>query len=668
MLGNFKGQLMRILMSLSALFAVLAAAPVEAQSLAEDAAAFGARRSVYDISISPSGDKIMYVQPGNQSDETIYVVDLTTGDAPQGIITMNEAQARLNWCQWATDETIVCEIYGVADTGGRLLGFTRIISIAADGSDTEMLTPTQTMKVMGVLQNGGDVISLEADGQPGKVLMTKRYIKEDSRNTRMFNDKEGLGVDAVDVVNGKARVAEDAALRAVSYMADETGRVRIMLVGDTRASGYDGSEYRYLYRKKDSKKWFPLSSIDTAGPQEVGFRPLAVDAAKDVAYGLEREKGFDALFAFSLDGSDSKTKVFSLDGVDVSGVEQIGRQRRVVGVNFATEKSYVSYFDEELDKLARAFAKALPNSPQITIADASADENELVLIASSDTNPGKAYLFEKGTRSLSELLDLRLPLVGREMGKMMAVTFSASDGTKIPGYLTLPPGSDGKNLPAIVMPHGGPGSRDVWGFDWLSQFFAARGYAVMQPNFRGSAGYGSEFFGKNGFKAWDTAIGDVNDAGRWLVEQGIADPDKMGAVGWSYGGYAALQSQVVDPDLFKAIVAIAPVSDLELLREENRRYTSYTYWDRVIGTGPHVEAGSPARHAEKFKAPVLLVHGTLDQNTSVAQSKLMEDRLQSAGKQVDYLEFKGLDHYIVHSQARSIMLKRIGEFLEANLR
>ncbi|MEI9851159.1 MAG: alpha/beta fold hydrolase [Sphingomonas sp.] len=124
------------------------------------------------------------------------------------------------------------------------------------------------------------------------------------------------------------------------------------------------------------------------------------------------------------------------------------------------------------------------------------------------------------------------------------------------------------------MPHGGPGARDEWGFDWLAQFFAARGYAVLQPNFRGSAGYGEDWFLENGFKSWRTAIGDVNDGGRWLVGQGIAAPAKLAIVGWSYGGYAALQSAVLDPELFKAIVAIAPVTDLGALKEESRWFTT----------------------------------------------------------------------------------------------
>ncbi|WP_435417696.1 S9 family peptidase [Parerythrobacter aurantius] len=656
-----------MIVSLAALCAASIAAPIYARTLAEDAAAFGARESVDWISISPSGDRILYIQPGAQSDETIYVVDLAKGGSPTAIATFNEATARLNWCRWANEQRIVCEIYGYADAGGILLGFTRIMSVSADGSETEMLTPTQTFKVRGILQDGGDVLALDVPGNPGKILMTKRYIKEDSRNTRLFNDKEGLGVDAVDVTTGNGKPVEDAALKAVSYMADDAGRVRIMQVTDTLASGYDGSDYRYLYRRKDTDKWYPLSSVDAGQPLLDGFLPLAIDSAKDLVYGLERTNGFDALYSYALDGSGTKTLVYANDSVDVDGVARIGRQQRPVGAVYATDKNYIRYFDPELDKLTTAFSKALPGKPQVAIADASADENELVLIASSDTDPGRAYLYEKDTKALSELLSIRLPLEGREMGKMAPVTYPAADGTQIPGYLTLPPASEGKKLPAIVLPHGGPTARDVWGFDWLVQFLVARGYAVLQPNYRGSTGFGEAWVGDNAFQSWDRAIGDINDAGRWLVAQGIADPDRMAALGWSYGGYAALQTQVLDPALFKAVVAIAPVTDLEALREENRKYTSFSAVDRMIGNGPHVAAGSPARHPEKFAAPVLLVHGTMDMNVSVQQSKLMEDRLKSAGKSVEYLEFEGLDHSLLHSQARGIMLKRIGEFLETNL-
>ena len=244
------------------------------------------------------------------------------------------------------------------------------------------------------------------------------------------------------------------------------------------------------------------------------------------------------------------------------------------------------------------------------------------------------------------------------------ISYRAADGTMIPGYLTLPPGSSGRGLPAIVMPHGGPGARDEWGFDWLAQYFAHRGYAVLQPNFRGSAGYGDAWFQQNGFRSWRTAIGDVNDAGRWLVSEGIADASKLGIVGWSYGGYAALQANVLDPALFRAAIAIAPVTDLEVARSENG--AGRTTRD-FFGTGPHIREGSPAQNAAAIRAPVLMFHGTVDRNVGVHQARLMRDRLRSAGKAVELVEFEGLDHQLDDSEARTRMLRESDAFLRRAL-
>jgi dipeptidyl aminopeptidase/acylaminoacyl peptidase len=292
------------------------------------------------------------------------------------------------------------------------------------------------------------------------------------------------------------------------------------------------------------------------------------------------------------------------------------------------------------------------------------DESKLLINAGSDNNPGVYYVFDKKLRQLGTLLAVRGDLDGIKLATVKPIHYQAADGTLIPGYLTLPPGVDTpKDLPAIVMPHGGPSTRDYWGFNWLTQFYASRGFAVLQPNFRGSRGYGDEFFKQNGFRSWPTAIGDVLDAGKWLVAQGIASPDKLAVVGWSYGGYAALQSAVVDPSVFKAVIAIAPVTDLAEFKEARRKWPNFLVVTREIGEGPHVREGSPALNAAKIKVPVLLFHGEMDRNVPIRQSKEMADRMKAAGVPHELVTWPDLDDQLDDSAARAEMLRKSDAFL-----
>lgn len=663
----FGGTIMRFVLGVAVSAALLIPQAAAGETLEETAAVFGLREMLLNISLSPSGHKLAYISSSGASTEVVYVIDLSGSGEPAAIMQFSEQRGQLAQCDWATDDRLVCEAYYTAEDAGLLLGSTRLFSVNADGSKMEMLTQGSTGRELGYRQNGGDVIALDLKGEPNKILMTREWIKERSIGTFLANDEEGLGVDMVDVLDGRRTKVEKADSNAIAYLADENGRVRIKVVQPLAAGGMLSEKQLYYFRTPDSDRWKLLSRVTVDGQTYSGLYPVAVDSAKNVAYAFARQNGFEALFTIPLEESGTPQLVMSRPDADVNQLIRIGRDRRVVGASYATEKRQFSYLDAELKSLADKLHAALPGKPLITINGASADEGKLLLIASSDTDPGMTYLYDKSTRQLEPLLPLRSFMENRVLGKMTPVNFPASDGTQVPGYLTLPPGSDGKNIPAIVLPHGGPTARDEWGFDWLVQFFAARGYAVLQPNFRGSSGYGSEWFGRNGFQAWRTAIGDVNDAGRWLVAQGIADPDKMAIVGWSYGGYAALQSQVLDPKLYKAVIAVAPVTDLEQLRTESLRYTNGRLVDAFIGRGAHVTEGSPARNAGAFQAPVLLFHGDLDQNVDVNQSRVMKSRLQEAGKPVSYVEFQDVTHSLAENKVRFQMLTAMDEFLTKSL-
>jgi dipeptidyl aminopeptidase/acylaminoacyl peptidase len=636
-------------------------APPSSESMAQ-ARKFGALESISQISMAPDGARVAFVGNHPQG-QMVFVVGLASGGLPTAIFTLPYGEGRLSWCRWASSERLVCKIYYVANDTGDVFGFSRMFAINADGSKAVKLTARTAEKAMSQTYFGGEVIDWDVPDAPGSVLMTRYFVPENRIGSNIRNEERGLGVELVDTLSMKRRKVEAQHREAQEYITDGHGTVRIMGTLAITQAGFTQSEMRYFYRMPNSREWRPLSTVNVVDPTKTEFNPYAVDRTRNVAYGLGQHNGTKALYSMSLGDVPRKELLLSRSDVDIDSMIRIGREGRVVGASYATERRVSEFFDPELRKLSADLSKALPGKPAVTFVDSSQDESKLLLLASSDTNPGMFYVYDKKSRQLGELLPVRSELQGSALATVKPVTYPAADGTQVPAYLTLPPGSTGKGLPAIVMPHGGPGSRDEWGFDWLAQYFAARGFAVIQPNFRGSSGYGAAWYQKNGFQSWRVAIGDVNDAGRWLVSQGIANPAKLGIVGWSYGGYAALQSSVLDPGLFKAIVAIAPVTDLEKLRSQYSGYTSYPIIDKFIGRGPHIREGSPAQNAEAIRAPVLLFHGSLDGNVKIDHSQLMNDRLRGASKQVTLVEFPGLSHGLNDAAARTRLLSQSDAFL-----
>ncbi|UYY79171.1 alpha/beta hydrolase family protein [Sphingomonas sp. R1] len=639
--------------------------PAAAMGQSKDAAKFGTREYIEQISLSPDGTRVAMIEPVLGRGSALVVADVTTG-ATKVVLRSSGAPDRLRNCHWASDTRIICNVYMIQQ-GTEKLPFTRMVTLNADGSDLKVLSSRESSSALEIMQFGGTIVDWGPDGSNGSVLMTRDFVPEYSTGTRLANTQEGRGVELVDATTLRRKTVETPRQGALEYISDGHGAVRVMGVETANATGLRTGHIIYSYRTPGSRDWKRLAELTETPTGSVGFDPYAVDRDLNVVYGFAAENGRSALYSISLDGSLTRKLVFDNASVDVDGLVRIGRQRRVVGVSYATDTRVTEFFDPELKTLRQALAKALPGKPLVTFVDASADESKLLLFAGGDSDAGTYYLYDKKTRNLGEVMGSRPQLADVKLASVRPISFPAADGTMIPGYLTLPAGSDGKNLPAIVMPHGGPGARDEWGFDWLAQFYAARGFAVLQPNYRGSTGYGDAWYQKNGFQSWRTAIGDVNDGGRWLLKQGIAAPGKLGIVGWSYGGYAALQTSVLDPDLFKAIVAIAPVTDLEALRTEASGYTNFALVDAFIGHGAHVREGSPAQNAGKIKAPVLLFHGDQDLNVGVGESRLMASRLRGAGKQVEFVEYKGLDHQLEDDTVRTQMLDKSDSFLRTAL-
>ena len=248
---------------------------------------------------------------------------------------------------------------------------------------------------------------------------------------------------------------------------------------------------------------------------------------------------------------------------------------------------------------------------------------------------------------------------------MTSIVYKARDGLEIPAILTLPPGKEPKNLPLIVLPHGGPQVRDHERWDWWSQFLADRGYAVIQPNYRGSAGFGDKYLklgdGEWGLKMQD----DIVDAKTWAVETGLADPDRACVVGGSYGGYVAMRAAQRDHEHFRCAVSFAGVSDLPEMLKNGRRsiFGKYMreYWEKRTGDLSDV---SPIKFTREFGAPILVVHGKKDLRVPVEQSRDLVDLLQKAGKPVVYVEQPEGDHHFSRMEDRLQFLLEMEKFLD----
>jgi len=645
-------------------------------TLEQDAVAFGTRETTTRMDLSPDGKLAVFLGAGPGRTTIVYIADLAAG-ATKPIFYSKADPETLRWCAFASNTRLACEFTAIMKsenallaTNNGLISASRMISIGIDGKNMKQLGQPSSQYDVGLRQFDGEII----DWRPGgtnEVLMTRLFLPEGFRDipSNIQRTKRGVGVVRLNVDTLATKIVEQPRDNVATWMSDGQGNVRLLGFAELSSEAFTTGRVKYVYRTPNSRDWKTLTDyVDTDGASgQPNFEPLAIDASINSLYALRKRNGRMALVKVELGDTPVETLVAENPRVDIDDVIRSGDGQRVIGYTYSEEYRHTVYFDPEYRGLSTALTQALPNHPVVDFVTASEDGSKLLIFAGTDTDPGRYYLFDKASKSLGEIMKVRPNLANRALAEVKPVSYSAADGTTIPAYLTLPPGKEAKNLPYVVLPHGGPSSRDEWGFDWLAQFLAARGYAVIQPQYRGSGGFGDAWLAQNGFKGWRTSIGDITAAAHYLLKEGIAAPNRVAIVGWSYGGYAALQSAEVEPSLYKAVVAIAPVTDLSLLRTENDDYVVRNQVAKFVGDGANAVEGSPLRQAASIQAPVLLVHGDRDLNVGFAHSQRMQAALQSAGKQSEFVSFAGLDHQLEDNQARTQMLTKIGQLLDRTI-
>lgn len=628
----------------SALPALLAALLLNsAQAAPPPVEAFARIPAIRNVAVSPDAKQVLYIT-GVGDYEAIVVGPTSFEAAPKPVFASKPGEYELSWCGWANNKRILCGVSATVREGPVLYGISRLVGVDADGTNQKVLIQNSEA---GRAQFQDEILDWTPQ-EPETVLMEL--------------DVERSGYPAIFEVNvntGRRSIRSRESYPIRSYATDGAGSVRLGY-----GYGSNSTVLQYFARMGDEKKWVPLSKVKAFESTDE-LIPLAVVPGTNRAFARGFHEGREALWEMDLTDQAEPKLVFSHPLVDAAN-PILTPDRQLIGIYYETDRPFVHYTDEPTRELIGLLNDALPSTFNY-ITDYSEDRQAYIVKASSDVE-WKYYLLRAGSKKMFRLEVAYPELDPKTLGRMRTISYPARDGVEIPGYLTVPPGVRSEKLPLIVMPHGGPISRDSWDFDFLRAFLVSRGYAVLQMNFRGSSGYGSQWF-FDAHQDWGgLTYTDITDGTQWAIKQGIADPDRVCVVGWSFGGYAALLSAVRNGDLYKCSASIAGVSDLPDLLRESRYFSNRAFVREQLGTMKEkLRQDSPLRHAAKINIPVFLIHGDRDIQVDVDHSRQMASALKSADKPHQMIVLKGASHQLSLQSERVTLLTELEKFLLKHL-
>ncbi len=629
------------------------------------------------VQISPTGRFLTFLAPRNQR---------------MNLAILDRERKKLSWLTNMTRESVVYYAWAKPDRilfSQQLAGRESYGVYAIDPDGRNLTIVRQLMQVddserIGDYDMPRDFISL-LPNDPDSVLMM-----ETRGNSGLADPIK------VNLRNGKVTRLELNDINARAWIADSTGALRLALCTD-----FEGP-IRVLYRADERAKWETLAEyrhelsliFPEASPVETHWKPIRF--AKDnrtlyVLSFLEHDKGAVRTF-------DPQTKTFGpvifthpqfepgdrlpnyrsggLGSRDAFAGLFFDQAGELAGVNYVGEKAATHGISSAHAQLKRDLDAALPDTEN-QIVSRTKDGKLLVVLAASDRDPGTFYLYDAEKTALSPLGKSRPAIKPADMAEMRPIVFPARDGVSISGYLTLPPGRGEKKLPMIVVPHGGPfGPRDQWGYDAQGQFLANRGYAVLQINFRGSGGYGLEFQ-RGGYRQFGGRMqDDITDGVKWAAAQGIADPDRVGIFGASYGGYVVLAGLAFTPELYRCGINYVGVADLELMAATGdsnfrvprllRDFLRMTRFD-AAQDGERIKATNPVNFIDRIQAPLLSAYGKNDPRVRLEHGATLDGRMKRHGKPHEYVVEEGEGHGFRNIESRVAFYRRVEKFLAQHM-
>lgn len=622
----------------------VAAAPVHGAPLS----VYGALPGIEHVTISPTGDRIALVGVVNDA-RSLVVLD--RGNAPLMLSQLGDFKVR--GLHFADDNHVLVTLSDTqklgADFTTELLETYQVVVVDVATKKTLFVFKNKESSFGGVFGSYG---TARVDDRLTGFFSTISLKR--SRMTTDQNFEDGFpDLFRVDLLTGGITLLDNATSEPHEWLVDARGRVVVSL-----ATNIDTGNWRLqnLIDRRDLAKG--VDRQGRVGLVSLGQTSDTVVLSTSAGEASERWSEIDLKTGASTE---------LLPNLAVTRVITDPATRLMIGYEVDSDNPDTRFFDKALAARMRGTVKAFPGQ-RVTFIAADAKFDNLIVLTEGPTDAGTWWRVDIPTGSAKDIGRSYPAIAENDFGAIQMVDYTAADGLAMHGVLTLPPGRAAKGLPLIVLPHGGPASRDYPQFDWWAQAMASRGYAVFQPNFRGSTGYGDAFQAA-GHGQWGAKMQtDISDGVAALAAKGMIDPKRVCIVGASYGGYAALAGVTLQQGLYRCAVSVAGVSDLPLLFSQQisdqSDKTAIRAWEADIGPQANLDAISPANAAAKADAPILLVHGRDDTVVPYKQSERMLAALNAAHKPVELVTLTGEDHYLSRGPTRTAMLNAVVAFVE----